>query len=292
MRNIKIAVASGKGGTGKTMVATSLATVISRSHSVQLIDCDVEAPNAHLFLHPQILIKEAATINIPVINEDECIACGKCVDVCEFNALAMLRNKILVFPQLCHGCGSCSFNCPVDAIYEQARIIGEISIGKFNGGMDFYMGKLTVSEPMPTPVIRQLKTATRQVAEIAIYDSPPGASCSVVATINDADFVLLVTEPTPFGLHDLKQMLGVIAQTNASAGVIINRDNIGDDRVDTYLADTPYPILMRIPYQTAIAQGLAAGQLLTDFMPIYQEKFMALIEKIKEMLQIKDNGPC
>lgn len=284
MKSIRIAVASGKGGTGKTMIATSLAATIANTRAVQLIDCDVEAPNAHLFLQPCIHENNPAYIYIPEINHDKCIACGKCVRVCEFNAIAMLREKILVFPQLCHGCGSCSLNCPVDAIQEQARPIGELRHGITDSGLDFYMGELTVSEPMPTPVIRQLFAYTKAPSDIVILDSPPGASCSVVATVYDADFVLLVTEPTPFGLHDLKQMLGVLAQTKAATGVIINRDGIGDSSVDDFLDETSIPILMRIPYQPEIAKRLAAGQILTDFMPTFQQKFEDLLENIEEMI--------
>jgi len=292
MQEMKIAVASGKGGTGKTMVATSLATALAPNYEVNFIDCDVEAPNGHLFLKPQISQTQPAVTLIPEIDQESCIACGKCVEACMFNALALLQDKILVFPQLCHGCGSCSLVCPVDAITEKPNPIGIISQGLVNSRMHFFMGELTISEPMPTPIIRQTKNLAADISGITILDSPPGASCSVVATVHDADFVILVTEPTPFGLHDLKQMIGVLSETGTPAGVIINRDGIGDNRVETYLKNQPYPILMKIPYQNQIASGLAAGGILVNFMPIYQQKFIDLYHQIKSILESKIEETC
>jgi len=289
---IRIAVASGKGGTGKTMVATSLATALTPDHEINFIDCDVEAPNGHLFLKPNISQTKPAVIQIPEVNQQICIACGKCVEACMFNALAMLQDQILVFPQLCHGCGSCSLVCPVEAITEKPNPIGIISHGLVNSKMHFFMGELTISEPMPTPIIRQAKKFAAKNSGITILDSPPGASCSVVATVHDADFVILVTEPTPFGLHDLKQMLGVLSETGTPAGVIINRDGIGDNRVETYLKNKPYPILMKIPYQNEIASGLAAGEILVNFMPFYNQKFIDLYHQIKSILDYKVEETC
>ena len=284
---MKIAVASGKGGTGKTMASTSLAVSLAPFADVEFVDCDVEAPNAHLFLQPEIQMEQPATIQIPVIDQDKCISCSKCVNVCVFNAIAMLQKTILVFPQLCHGCGSCSRICPVDAISEAPRIIGKLSKGTTSHSMSYLMGEMTISEPMPTPIIRQLKTLSDKTSEITILDSPPGASCSVVATLHDADFVLLVTEPTPFGLHDLKQMLGVIQQTGIPAGVIINRNGIGDRSIETYLSSTSYPVLMKIPYQNKIAAGLAKGEILTDIIPGIRVQFCNLYEQILALLSEK-----
>ncbi len=278
---IKIAVASGKGGTGKTMVATSLAATLTHRLDLQFLDCDVEAPNAHLFLKPKIFQTQPAVINIPEVDEEICTACRKCVEVCEYNAIAMLQNKILVFPQLCHGCGSCKLNCPVHAISENPRKIGHLKQGTAMGSISFYMGELTISEPMPTPIIHQLKALAMTPEPVRILDSPPGASCAVVATLHDADFVILVTEPTPFGLHDLKQMLGILEQTQSPAGVIINRDGIGDDTLESFLTETQYPILMKIPYRREIAVGLSAGKILTDFLPEYQTQFLDLYDHIK-----------
>lgn len=284
MSIIKIAVASGKGGTGKTMVATCLANSLVTNYPVQFIDCDVEAPNAHLFLKPRLTQSQPAIILIPEINKDQCTACGKCVEICEFHALAKLGSRILVFPQLCHGCGSCTLNCPEKVIFEKSRSIGNMSRGKTDSGITYIMGELTISEPMPTPIIRQLKTMMEEEVNISIFDSPPGASCAVVATLHDADFVLMITEPTPFGLHDLKQLIGILKQIDKPGGVIINRDGIGDQKVEEFLSGTNYPVLMKIPYQNEIASGLAIGQLMTDIIPAYNERFLDLYRRINTTL--------
>ena len=285
---IKIAVASGKGGTGKTMVATSLAEALAPDHKIQLLDCDVEAPNAYLFLTPTIVDIKPAVIHIPVIDYDQCILCSQCVEICEFNALAMVGEKIEVFEQLCHGCGSCSIHCPAQAISETPRKIGDIKFGSFNDDRPIIFGELTASEPMATPIIRQLKATMRSDVEVTILDSPPGSSCPVVTTLHDADYVILVTEPTPFGLHDLRQMVGVLEETNTPAGVIINRDGIGDKTMETYLENKPYPILMRIPYQEKIARGLASGILLLDIIPDYRSAFLDMFLAITaDLVRIK-----
>jgi len=289
---MKIAVASGKGGTGKTMVATSLAATLAPLHKISLIDCDVEAPNAHFFLKPEVESKMPAILPIPQINTDICNLCSTCVDVCQYHALAMIANQILIFPQLCHGCGSCSSSCPVDAISEVAKEIGYLAQGKTAAGISHDFGMLNTSEPMPSPIIHQLKALKRDNADITILDAPPGASCAVVATIYDADYVLLVTEPTPFGLHDLKQMLGIISKMDKLAGVIINRNGIGDDQVEKFINQTPYPILMKIPYQSEIAACLGAGQLLTDCFPIYQEVFIALFDQIAKKINLSTGETC
>ncbi len=287
---MKIAVASGKGGTGKTMLATSLAASLAEKHPIQFLDCDVEAPNAHLFLKPEIEQKTPAVILVPEIDEEKCTHCGQCVKGCAFNALAQIGEKILVFPQLCHGCGNCTYLCPVNAIRELPRQIGWLSLGKSRQAMDYLMGELTISEPMPTPVIRQLKAMMAKDPEITILDSPPGASCAVVATLNDVDFILLVTEPTPFGLHDLKQMIGIIEQTTIPAGVIINRDGIGNDDLRDFLHAAGYPILMTIPYQEEIASGLAQGNLLIEIQPMYKHQLLKLVEEIRLILRSERRG--
>jgi MinD superfamily P-loop ATPase len=285
---MKIAVASGKGGTGKTMVSTSLAYSLANEFPILFLDCDVEAPNAYLFLKPEINETLPAVILLPEISMDVCTLCGICVDVCEYNALVLVGTRILVFPQLCHGCGSCKLQCPVDAITEKPRPIGTISKGATKNDILFGMGKLTISEPMPTPIINQLKKQFQDNETITILDAPPGASCSVVATIHDADFVLLVTEPTPFGLHDLKQMVGVLSETGTPSGVIINRDGIGDANVEEYLVEQSIPVLMKIPYRVEIAEGLAVGKLLTDIMPSYERKFWQLFQQIMQISHQKE----
>lgn len=282
---MKIAIASGKGGTGKTMIATSLAAALAPHHNVQLLDCDVEAPNAHLFLQPTFDHTQPAVIPIPEIDPALCTLCGHCVSVCAFHALAMVGANILVFPQLCHGCGSCTLQCPENAISEKLYPIGEIRSGDTPHPMAFAMGELTTSEPMPTPIIRQLKSSHVSCADIQIYDAPPGASCAVVATVHDADYLLLVTEPTVFGLHDLRMMLGVLEHTHTPAGVIINRTGIGAAPIRQALEGRNIPVLMEIPYDAELASGLAAGKLLIDLRPAYRSQLSDLWEAISNQLQ-------
>jgi MinD superfamily P-loop ATPase len=281
---MKIAVASGKGGTGKTMVATSLAATAAKDHPVRFLDCDVEAPNAHLFLNPTIERKEEAYIAVPKIDPAACTLCGRCVEVCTFHALAKLGTQILVFPQLCHGCGSCTLQCPVDAITEFPRPIGELFFGTTKENILFSMGELTISEPMPTPIIRQLKGHMAADETLTILDSPPGASCSVVTTVHDVDFLLLVTEPTAFGLHDLRQMLGIVEKTGTPAGVIINRAGVNYAPLEKLLEEQSIPVLMRIPYRNEIAAALASGQLLTESFPEYKPAFIHLLQDIDRLM--------
>ncbi len=281
---MRIAVASGKGGTGKTTVAVALAHTLSVTHRVRYVDCDVEAPNGHLFLHPTLERKEAAVICIPEIDERKCTGCGTCVGVCQFHALAQIGKKILVFPQLCHGCGSCTWNCPEEAIIETSNPIGSLESGHTPEGIHFAQGVLTISEPMPTPVIRQLKHRENlDDGEIAILDAPPGASCSVVETLKGADFVILVTESTPFGLHDLKQMVGIINEMSIKAGIVINRENGAFLPADDFYRNISLPVLMRIPYDRQIAEGIARGALITDVKPEYITAFNSMYDQIKSL---------
>jgi MinD superfamily P-loop ATPase len=282
---MKIAVASGKGGTGKTTVATSLALSLMNEQSVKFVDCDVDAPNAHLFLHPVLRQQISAIIRLPKIDPDVCTLCGRCVEVCEFHALAKVGKTIMVFSELCHGCGSCTWNCPEGAIEEIPHPIGVMEKGSTADGIDFTHGKLTMGEPMGTPIIRQLKKLNgNDRFDLTIYDAPPGASCSVVATLQGVDFVLLVTEPTPFGLHDLKQMLGIVEEMKIPCGVVINREGIGNDQVFEYLADHNVPVLMQIPFEKEIAQGTAAGRTLVEIHPEYEEKFQELQQQIQALV--------
>jgi MinD superfamily P-loop ATPase len=276
---MRIAVASGKGGTGKTTVATSLALVAGAS--VRFLDCDVEAPNAALFLNPALNRRKEVGILIPVVDEKLCTHCGMCAEVCEFHAIAVIGKKTLVFPELCHGCGSCTFNCPENAISEHLNAMGMLSGGAADTRIDFSQGEMNVGVPMAVPIIRELKKWPHvRPFEIEIRDAPPGASCPVVETMRGADFILLVTEPTPFGLHDLKQVAGIARELDIPAGVVINRDGIGDNAVDAYCAEAGLPILMRIPLERRFAEAIAIGKTLVDAAPEFRPLFHKLLETI------------
>jgi len=278
---MRIVVASGKGGTGKTTVATSLALVAAEQESVRFMDCDVEAPNAGLFLDPAINTRKDVGILIPEVDESTCTFCGKCAEVCQFHAIAVIGKKTLVFPELCHGCGSCTLVCPEHAISEHLNVLGVLESGPAAHGIDFSQGVMNVGEPMAVPIIRELKKwKPVNSPVIEIRDAPPGASCPVVETMRGADFALLVTEPTPFGLHDLKQVVEISRELGLPAGVVINRDGIGDNGVDAYCEEVGLPILMRIPMERLIAEAIASGKLLLKAAPEYRQGFQNMLETI------------
>jgi MinD superfamily P-loop ATPase len=241
----------------------------------------VEAPNAALFLNPKLDNRKEVGILLPVVDEALCTHCGKCAEVCEFHAIAVIGKKTLVFPELCHGCGSCTLVCPEKAISEQLDVMGILEGGITPTGVDFAQGVLNVGEPMAVPIIRELKRwLPANPSAIEIRDAPPGASCPVVETIRGADFVLLVTEPTPFGLHDLRQVIGITRELGIPAGVVINRDGIGDNAVEAYCAETGLPILLRIPMERRFAEAIASGRTLVDAAPEYRPAFQTLLQDI------------
>jgi MinD superfamily P-loop ATPase len=279
---MRIVVASGKGGTGKTTIATSLALVAAEQGPVRFLDCDVEAPNAGLFLHPSLKARQEVGLLIPRVEENVCTYCGNCEEVCQFHALAVIGKKTLVFPELCHGCGSCTLVCPEGAISEHLDVMGVLESGPATGGIDFVQGVMNVGEPMAVPIIRELKKwPPDHPFDLEVRDAPPGASCPVVETLRGADFVLLVTEPTPFGLHDLKQVVEIARELGIPAGVVINRDGIGDHSIDIYCAENNLPILMRIPTERRFAEAIATGKLLVKAAPEFHLGFCALLETIK-----------
>ena len=285
---MRITVASGKGGTGKTTVATSLALSLTTNAAdlpPLFLDCDVEAPNAHLFLKPTFENRKDVSLLIPSIDESKCTSCGKCAEVCEYHAIAVLGKNVMVFPQLCHGCGSCTLVCPTKAIKEVPNLLGSLEAGSTASGIQFSRGTLDIGEPMAVPVIRQLKKwSVAQPGQVVVVDAPPGTSCSVVESVRGADFLLLVTEPTPFGLHDLKLAAQVAKELQIPAGVIINRDGIGDTGVEKYCIAVSLPILMRIPYDRAIAEGTARGQTLLEIDPKYTMLFQQLFAEISRIV--------
>jgi MinD superfamily P-loop ATPase len=283
---MRIVVASGKGGTGKTTVATSLALIASERRAVRFLDCDVEAPNAALFLKPAFDTRKEVGLMIPEIDETACTYCGDCAEACQFHAIAIVGKKALVFSELCHGCGSCTLICPENAISEHLGVMGVLQAGTTQKQINFSQGVMNVGEPMAVPIIRELKKWEQISAEtIEIRDAPPGASCPVVETLRGAHFALLVTEPTPFGLHDLKQIFQVVKELNIPAGVVINRDGIGDAAMDAYCQEVGLPILMRIPMEREIAEAIAAGNLLVQAFPNYYSDFDLLYDNILKAVE-------
>ncbi len=272
-----VVVASGKGGTGKTSVSVNLAKVIAGS--VQLLDCDVEEPNAHLFLRAESVDIEEVAIGVPDIDETRCDGCEKCVEFCEFNALAAVGGVPLLFPELCHGCGGCELVCPQDAVREKPHRIGTIQTSR-SGAITLRTGLLDIGVSMASSLVHSVKQ--RMEAGItAILDAPPGTACPAVATLRGADFVVLVTEPTPFGLNDLKLAVDTVRELDLRFGVVINRVGIGDDRVHHYCHDQNIPVLLEIPDDRRIAEAYSEGQLIVDALPEYRECFESLWQAVQ-----------
>jgi MinD superfamily P-loop ATPase len=288
-----ITVASGKGGTGKTTIAVSLAmSLIENGFDTEvvppiLLDCDVEEPNAALFLHPEIESRKDVGLLIPRVDMAACTYCGICAEVCRYHAITVVGEKVLVYPDLCHGCGSCMLNCPEACIQEIVEVLGIVERGK-SGKLSFGQGVLTVGKAMSPPIIRELKrwvVPQESREHIIVLDAPPGASCPVVETMRGSDFILLVTEPTPFGLHDLRLAVQVSRdELHLPVGVVINRDGIGDLGVEDFCAREDIPILMRIPYQRQIAEAGAEGIPLVEAIPEYCAHFRALYTSIEDLL--------
>ena len=276
-----ISVASGKGGTGKTTVATNLA--VSLNQKVQLLDCDVEEPNAHLFLNPVLEKKETVNAVVPEIDLEKCTFCKKCMDICRFAAIAVLKKNVLVFDNLCHSCGGCFEACPEKAIKEKQRSLGEIEHGMVDN-ISFIHGRLKVGQVMVPPIIKKVRTFTNPDL-VTIIDAPPGTSCPVIAAVNKTDFVLLVTEPTPFGLHDLKLAVETVKILGIPHGLIINRADLGNDDVKAYAKKENMPILMEIPFKKRIAQIYSNGQMIAEELPEFKVKFQSLFQDIVHLVE-------
>jgi len=274
-----VAVASGKGGTGKTTLATNMALAAAAAGiEVSYLDCDVEEPNGHLFLRPRIRRTTAVLVPIPIVDEDKCTACGKCKDICQYGAIAVLGKTAIAFENLCHGCGGCILVCPEGAISEGARQVGVVEEGQA-GRIRFVHGKLRVGEAMSPPLIRRVKERV-PVEGLAIIDSPPGTSCPVIESIKGADFVLLVTEPTPFGLHDLRLAVETVRVLGPPFAVVLNRADIGDRRVHDYCRDEGIDILLEIPEDRRIAEAYSRGVLASQAIPECGPIFLRLVETV------------
>jgi MinD superfamily P-loop ATPase len=276
---LRIAIASGKGGTGKTTIATNLAVALAETGArVAYVDCDVEEPNGHIFLRPTIRQRREVSIPVPVVDETRCTLCGACGQACRYSAILVLPKKVLTFPKLCHGCGGCSLACPEDAIREVPRVVGFVDEG-FAGRVAFVQGTLDVGEAMAPPVIRAVLAAAPRDGTI-VLDAPPGTSCPVIETVKTADVVLLVTEPTPFGLNDLELAVAVVRELGLPSGVVVNRAGTGDHGVFDYCAREHIPVLLEIPNDRAIAQAYSRGELAVTALPRLQPRFVELGEKL------------
>lgn len=275
-----VAVASGKGGTGKTSVAVNLAVNLDEA---QILDCDVEEPNSHLLLHPEVNRIMPVNVLVPEVNEELCDYCGKCAEFCEFNALFVGEEEVLFFPELCHSCGGCSIACPREAITEKKRRIGTLNFGSTDN-LEIVYGELDVGEPMAVPVITELKKHIKTGKNV-ILDSPPGTSCPVVETVKGSDFCILVTEPTPFGLHDLKITVEVLESLKTPFGVVVNRSGLGDRKTWEFCEEKNIPILMEIPYQRRIAELYSRGVPFSTELPGWREKFQELFDQVERLAE-------
>ena len=284
-----IAIASGKGGTGKTTIATNLAYYVARlGQKVQYLDCDVEEPNGHIFLKPQIDRSQDVTVDVPEVDLEKCTACGKCGQICQYGAIVCIKENVLTFEQLCHACGGCWLVCPVDAIKAKPLKVGDIEFGKA-GDIDFVHGRLRVGHVRTPSVIKQVKKHIKE-NHLAIIDVAPGTSCPVVEAVRDVNFVLLVTEPTPFGLNDLKLAVELVREMDLPFAVAINRQGIGNDQVEEYCTAENIDIVMKLPDDRRIAEAYSSGQMIIDALPQYKEQFSVVYEyldSLKEKLDEK-----
>jgi len=282
---MKIAIASGKGGTGKTTVATNLAYVASHNgQSVAYLDCDVEEPNGHIFLKPQVSESKPVGNLVPEVDDDTCIHCGKCGEICQYSAIVCVGEKVLVYPELCHACGGCALVCPVDAITETTREMGKLQTGQA-GAIRFVQGLLNIGEAMSPPVIKEVKAAVPDV-DLVIIDAPPGTSCPVIESVRDLDFVVLVTEPTPFGLNDLQLAVEMVRALKLSFGVVVNRADLGDRQTRYYCDTNHIKVLVEIPDDRRIAEAYSRGEMACEALPQYGSLFAQLLRDIGEEVRV------
>jgi MinD superfamily P-loop ATPase len=276
---MRIAIASGKGGTGKTTVATNLAWVAAAcGRAVAYLDCDVEEPNGHLFLKPTIERQEPINKPIPTVDLNRCTFCGRCSQMCRYGAIACVNKQVLIFTELCHSCGGCVLACPEDAMREIPKAIGELRQGTA-GSIQFVEGRLNVGEAMSPPAIRAVKAVSIEV-DLTILDCPPGTSCPAIEGIRGSDLVLLVTEPTPFGLNDLKLAVEMVRALKLPLAVVLNRCDIGDDQVRRYCDSQRIAILAEITDDRAVAEAYSRGQLACEFVPSFASHIRLLLNHV------------
>lgn len=273
---MKIAVASGKGGTGKTTVSIALAETLG--NRAILLDCDVEEPNCHLFLSGKVEKSDPVSVMIPEFHSENCSGCGACAKSCRFNAIAALGKRMLVFPELCHSCGGCLLACPEHAVSESSMEIGTISMS-IPGEFPLFTGLMHVGHALSVPLIRELKNCADDV-KINILDAPPGTACPMVNSVRDCDYVILVTEPTPFGLHDLGGAVETLKTMGLKCGVIINRSGENDRIAENFCRENHIDILMKIPFSRTIAEGYAAGKTLLQTVPELKGQFAAVLQRL------------
>ena len=277
-----IAIASGKGGTGKTTIATNLAHYVARlGQKVQYLDCDVEEPNGHIFLKPDIEETQSVTIGVPEVDTQKCDGCGKCGQLCQYSAIICLKDIVMTFDQLCRSCGGCMLVCPTDAIKPKPLNIGDIEFGKA-GDIDFVQGKLRVGYVRTPALIKEVKKHIKQDC-LAIVDVPPGTSCPVVEAVKGADFALLVTEPTPFGLNDLKLAVELLREMNLPFAVVVNRYDIGNDEVEKYCKAENIDICVKLPDDRRIAEAYSTGRIIIDVLGEYKQQFSRVYEYLQSI---------
>jgi MinD superfamily P-loop ATPase len=280
-RNLTVAVASGKGGTGKTTISTNLACAAAEAgYKTAYLDCDVEEPNGHLFLKPLISLRYPVCIPVPEVNMDICTKCGVCGEICQYSAIIKISKTVLTFDNMCHGCGGCLLVCPAGAITEKERRIGVIEEG-YAGRVSFRHGRLNIGEALSPPLIKAVRKAG-QKGNLTIVDAPPGTSCPVIAAVRGVDYILLITEPTPFGLHDLGLALDMLRELEIPGGVVLNRsDPEYNHLARDFCRQRQVPLLAEFPDSRKVAEAYSVGELAYYAVPGYQELMQQLLTTVE-----------